>query len=150
MQDARAFDLDVGAQAAALLAAANAYVVVARRAQGQARQHDVAVHAALMLSSLADTVIHPQLFGDESRLIRFAWAAFVAHDLLERDDVRVDLAQHFDYARGPHAAVESLALVNVVRGYPQPLCLIPVLHYCVYPLKALFVSPPGYRRPLIW
>jgi hypothetical protein len=68
-------------------------------------------------SSPTHCVRHPHAFGDKARLVLFASPASNAHHFLKRNDVGVDLAQHFDYTRGSHSTVEPAAFVDVVRDY---------------------------------
>lgn len=121
---------DIGAKATARLASPNAQVIVESPMHGEASEQDVSVRTAVEFSGLARKTIHLKFFGYESRLILLARPAVKADDFLKRDDIGVEFAQNFDYARGAHFSVETFALVNVISGYPNTLHL-----YLLLPFK---------------
>src|SRR5689334_524171 len=105
-----AADVDVRAQAAALLAPAHADVIVLGGGDGPAAQHDVAIDAAAQLPRAADRVRQLELFGDEAGLIVFGLAVGDPEHFLQGDDVGVHLTEHVNNTPGLHATVHPATL----------------------------------------
>jgi hypothetical protein len=112
---------NVGPQAAARLASADAEVVIENFADGKARQQRIAVDSAAKRASLAEKEFHSEFFGYEARLMMLARAARYAYDFLKGDDVGVHFAEDFDYAGGADSSIKPFAAMDVVGRYFDPV-----------------------------
>lgn len=106
--------VDIHAQAAALLASWSTEVVVLGRMHREAAQQEVAVCATTKSAIFAKARMETKLGGNELRVI-FFFPARYAYDFLQRDDIGIDCAQHLHNARWAHPPIHSTGLVDVVR-----------------------------------
>src|SRR5438067_2409500 len=103
----------VDAQAAARFASSSD-VMIAIRVQREATQKDVAVTSSFMFPVFTKAIIEFKFFRNKSRMILLRGISRYAEYFLQRYNVRIHFAQHFDNARRPHAPVQTAALVNIV------------------------------------
>jgi len=89
-------------------------IVISIRNERKPAENSVAVGPTSQSSILTDAKIKTEFLGDRMYLVVFARRLIHADNFLERDDVGIDLLQHFGNSFRPHLAVEPLALMNVV------------------------------------
>jgi hypothetical protein len=114
-------DVDLGPQATSRLTLPDANVVILKRRDRKAAEDSVSVVSAKMLSILAKAEMHPELFGQEFRLVFTPAAVRMAHNLLEGDDVGFELTEDVRYPLGRITAIDPDAFVNVVGRDPDRL-----------------------------
>lgn len=116
MEQLVAVEVDIDAEAAALLAAGDADVVVMRPDEGKPAENHISISRAVQASILAQLKMHPQFAGNEMGLIMMVFLALQAQHFLQANDVGVDLLQNLDDALGFDPPIQSPAFVNVIRG----------------------------------
>ena len=106
----------IHAQAAALLPAKNADVVIFRPGHWETAEHKVAVYSALQFTGVSHAIFEAQFARDEMRLIIFIIATLDAMDLLQRHNVGVNLFQDADDSSGTESAVKPNTFMHVVSN----------------------------------
>ncbi|HMB83564.1 MAG TPA: hypothetical protein VKI40_05865, partial [Terriglobales bacterium] len=110
--------LNIRVQAAALLTPLFSYVVVLDGTQWKPTEQQVAVCPAVESAVFTKAEIEAKFCGNKVRLI-FLALSVNAQNFLKRDDIRINLMQHFHDASWVHPPVESAALVNVICQNPK-------------------------------
>src|SRR5262245_61934384 len=109
-----AVQIDVHAQASALLAPAYADIVISRFSHRESAEHGVPVGSAAQLAVLSQSEFQSQLARDEMRLIVSVLGAVYPQYFLKRDDVRIDLTQDLDNSFRPDPLIHPPTFMNVV------------------------------------
>src|SRR5579885_1218229 len=116
VQQAPVMRSNVRPQHATLLAPGYAEVHVASQSDLPSAERYVSVGRAAVLPRLADGEAISQTAGEIAGLVVLDRMAFMADDLLQGNDVRLNLFQHPRDSFNPDPAVEPAALVDVICG----------------------------------
>src|SRR6266436_8538496 len=81
----------------------------------------IAVHSAAMFASFSNSVKVSETIREIAGLMILNRETLVAHHLLQRHQIGIDLCEHPTDAFDANPAVESPALVNVVRGNAESI-----------------------------
>ena len=117
--------LYVGAQASSGFTTPGRDVIVAMNVDGKPAEDDIPVTAAAKLARFSEGKMQAEFFGNKSSLIRFAIPPFDTQNFLQRNDVRVNLAQDVHNPAWAHTSIQTSTFVNVI-GYDSN-CLVGVL-----------------------
>ncbi len=131
---------NIGAQTTTRLPPRCSDVVVLDGAEREPTQQQVPVGAAVEAAILPHAIVKTKLLGNKSRLVVFT-ASGNAQNFLKRNDVGIDFAQHFHDPRWANAAVESTALVDVVRHDPD------LIVHSWFANNLMLSRVPGFHNP---
>ncbi len=109
--ESRSVESHVGPETTSGKPASALQVVVTARLNGESRQNDVSVLAAVQLAGFTEREVITQLVNDVSEM--------VAENFLKSNDIGVDFTQDPDDTIGPYLSIQSAALVNVVGNDSQ-------------------------------
>src|SRR5438270_1319136 len=136
-------DLYIAADTAALLTPRSSQVIDGNFLHRKPAEQHVAVCRAAQLARLTDAELIAYSVRQILRLILLLTTAAETYHLLQRDHVRIELAQYLRHARGADPAIHATALMRVVRGYAKPGMLLHRYLFLSIPLLLFTGNEPA-------
>jgi hypothetical protein len=112
---------EVGTKHTPFFPAGNAQIHMTGQFESAPAESYIAVHSAAMLASFSDGVKVSETIREIAGLMILNRETVVAHDLLQRYQIGIELCEHPSDAFDGNPAVESTSLVNVVGGNAESI-----------------------------